>query len=55
MSTSEREMHKLVVDGATIEYADSGGAGEVILLVHAGVFGAGFVPLAASPELELDV
>ena len=52
MSTSERAMQKLVVDGATIEYADSGGAGEVILLVPAGVFGAGFVPLAASPELE---
>ena len=28
MSASEREMHKLVVDGATIEYADSGGGGE---------------------------
>ncbi|MQA79690.1 MAG: alpha/beta fold hydrolase [Streptosporangiales bacterium] len=32
-------------------YTDSGGDGELVLLVHAGVFGAWFEPLAAEPAL----
>jgi pimeloyl-ACP methyl ester carboxylesterase len=45
-------LHSLAVRGTTIEYTDSGGDGEPVLLVPAGVFGAWFVPLVASPELE---
>jgi pimeloyl-ACP methyl ester carboxylesterase len=41
----------LAVDGGQIAYTDSGGDGDLVLLVHAGVFGAWFVPLAAEPAL----
>jgi pimeloyl-ACP methyl ester carboxylesterase len=38
-------MEEMTVDGATIAWSDSG-SGEATLLVHAGVFGAWFAPLA---------
>ena len=37
---------EMTVDGATVAYADTG-AGDPVLLVHAGVFGAWIAPLAA--------
>src|SRR4051812_40526703 len=39
------DMEEMTVDGATIAWADTG-TGEPTLLVHAGVFGAWFEPLA---------
>lgn len=42
----------MAVPGTTVEYVDHGGSGEPILLIHAGVFGAWFEPLAADPALE---
>jgi pimeloyl-ACP methyl ester carboxylesterase len=45
-------MQPFPVDGTTVEYADSGGDGPPILLVHAGVFGAWFAPLAADAALR---
>lgn len=45
-------MHSMPVPGTTVAYADNGGAGEPILLIHAGVFGAWFEPLAADPTLD---
>lgn len=44
-------LQRLVVDGGEIEYVDEG-VGDPILLVHAGVFGAWFAPLAEEPQLE---
>jgi pimeloyl-ACP methyl ester carboxylesterase len=44
-------LHDLQVGADTIAFSDSGGDGEAVLLVHAGVFGAWFVPLAGAPEL----
>ena len=41
---SDQVMRRIAVDGATIEYSDCG-AGEALLLIHAGVFGAWFAPL----------
>jgi pimeloyl-ACP methyl ester carboxylesterase len=41
----------LALPGGTVEYVDHGGPGEPVLLVHAGVFGAWFEPLAAQPAL----
>jgi pimeloyl-ACP methyl ester carboxylesterase len=41
----------LAVDGAQIAYSDSGGPGDVVLLVHAGVFADWFAPLTAEPAL----
>jgi hypothetical protein len=35
----------LAVPGGMVQYIDHGGAGEPVLLVHAGVFGAWFAPL----------
>jgi pimeloyl-ACP methyl ester carboxylesterase/ketosteroid isomerase-like protein len=52
MTTSTSQLHTLTVAGDAIEYTDSGGPGPTILLVHAGVFGAGFANLAASTALE---
>src|SRR5918998_1739657 len=49
--TSHGAMQQLAVAGSEIEYADEG-AGDPILLIHAGVFGAWFAPLAEAPELE---
>ena len=40
-----------MVAGTTIDTTDHG-AGEPLLLVHAGVFADWFVPLAASPALD---
>ena len=45
-------LHAMAVPGTTVDYVDHGGGGEPILLVHAGVFGAWFEPLAAGPALE---
>jgi pimeloyl-ACP methyl ester carboxylesterase len=45
-------LHSLAVPGTTVDYVDHGGGGEPMLLVHAGVFGAWFEPLAAEPALE---
>ena len=42
----------LAVPGGTVQCIDQGGAGEPVLLVHAGVFGAWFAPLAAEPRLR---
>lgn len=42
---------QIPVDGALIEYEDVG-AGEPLLLIHAGVFSDWFAPLAALPELS---
>jgi pimeloyl-ACP methyl ester carboxylesterase len=50
MATST--LHSLAVPGTTVDYVDHGGDGEPVLLVHAGVFGAWFEPLAADPALE---
>ncbi|HUE59750.1 MAG TPA: alpha/beta hydrolase, partial [Acidimicrobiales bacterium] len=53
MATSDDELVALPVDGTTcIDYSDGGGQGEPILLVHAGVFGAWFAPLAADSALD---
>jgi pimeloyl-ACP methyl ester carboxylesterase len=53
MAISDHDLLALPVDGTTcIDYADGGGEGEPILLVHAGVFGAWFAPLAADPTLD---
>jgi pimeloyl-ACP methyl ester carboxylesterase/catechol 2,3-dioxygenase-like lactoylglutathione lyase family enzyme len=43
-TAAERSM---AVDGGEITWTDTGGEGEIVLLVHAGVFGAWFDPLAA--------
>jgi hypothetical protein len=52
MAFSDAEMlHALPADEARVEYSDRG-EGEAILLVHAGVFGAWFAPLAADPPLD---
>jgi pimeloyl-ACP methyl ester carboxylesterase len=53
MATSDGGLIALPVDGTTgIDYSDGGGEGEPILLVHAGVFGAWFAPLAADSTLN---
>ena len=49
--TSHGALQRLAVDGAEIEYVDAG-TGDPILLVHAGVFGAWFAPLAEQPQVE---
>jgi pimeloyl-ACP methyl ester carboxylesterase len=41
---NDQAMRRIALDGATIEYSDCG-AGEALLLIHAGVFGAWFAPL----------
>ena len=52
MAFSDGEMlHALPADEARVEYSDRG-EGEAILLIHAGVFGAWFAPLAADPALD---
>jgi pimeloyl-ACP methyl ester carboxylesterase len=43
-------LHPLAVDGTTVAYTDRG-SGDPILMIHAGVFGAWFAPLAADPLL----
>lgn len=45
------ELTRTTIDGLTVELTDSGGPGSVLLLVHAGVFGAWFEPLAAQEAL----
>lgn len=45
-------LRPLVVNGSTIEYAEHGGDGEPVLLIHAGVFGSWFEPLAAGSTLD---
>ena len=53
MAAPADHLPALLVDGAAgIEYSDGGGEGEPILLVHAGVFGAWFAPLAADSTLD---
>lgn len=44
--------HRLEVDGGEITWTDSGGDGPLVLLVHAGVFGAWFDRLVAEPALD---
>ena len=44
-------LRTLAADGAEIAYSDSGGPGDVVLLLHAGVFADWFAPLAAEPAL----
>jgi pimeloyl-ACP methyl ester carboxylesterase len=46
------ELRTLRVGDATIGGTDSGGERDPVLLVHAGVFGAWFAPVAAEPALE---
>src|SRR5918998_5116962 len=48
---SHGALQRLAFDGGEIEYVDEG-VGDPILLVHAGVFGAWFAPLAQAPDLE---
>ena len=43
--------HPLALPGGNVEYLDDGRPGEPVLLIHAGVFGAWFQPLAAQPAL----
>ena len=50
-TTRTSELRPLQVHDATIEYSDSGGDGEPLLLVHAGVFADWFTPLVAEPAL----
>ncbi|MEV4515777.1 alpha/beta hydrolase [Dactylosporangium sp. NPDC049525] len=38
--------------GADLAYTDSGGPGEPVLLIHAGVFADWFVPMATAPALD---
>lgn len=45
-------LHVLPVQDTAIAYTDSGGHGDPLLLVHAGVFGAWLAPLAAEPALQ---
>jgi pimeloyl-ACP methyl ester carboxylesterase len=51
ITTDHDARHSMAVQGTTVEYVDHGGDGEPVLLVHAGVFGAWFEPLAADPSL----
>ncbi|GAA4554932.1 alpha/beta fold hydrolase [Pseudonocardia xishanensis] len=44
--------HRLQVAGGEITWTDSGGDGPLVLLVHAGVFGAWFDRLVAEPALD---
>lgn len=46
-----KAMRAMSVHGATVEYDDHGD-GEPVLLLHAGVFGAWFVPLAAASTMR---
>lgn len=46
-TTSAQTLDTMVVDGTTIQYSDSGGRGDTVLLVHGGMFSAWFEPLAA--------
>lgn len=52
ITTDHDTLHSMAVQGTTIEYVDHGGNGEPVLLIHAGVFGAWFEPLAADPNLK---
>jgi pimeloyl-ACP methyl ester carboxylesterase len=45
-------MNVLTIKGTEIGYADSGGDGEPVLLIHAGAFADWFTPLAAAPALS---
>ena len=49
--TNDTTWHALAVDGGEIAYSDTGGDGDPVLLVHAGVFGAWFDPLTSDPAL----
>jgi pimeloyl-ACP methyl ester carboxylesterase len=51
ITTDLDALQSMAVQGTTVEYVDHGGDGEPVLLVHAGVFGAWFEPLAADPSL----
>jgi pimeloyl-ACP methyl ester carboxylesterase len=51
ITTDHDARHSMAVQGTTVEYVVHGGDGEPVLLVHAGVFGAWFEPLAAQPSL----
>jgi pimeloyl-ACP methyl ester carboxylesterase len=46
------QLQSLSVRDATVEFIDSGGTGEPLLLIHAGVFSDWFGPLAAEPALR---
>lgn len=48
--TTSPALHKIAVDDLELEYADIG-AGEPVLLIHAGVFADWFVPVAVDPAL----
>lgn len=45
------DLRRFQIDDAVVGVQDSGGSGPPVLLVHAGVFGAWFEPLAAHPGL----
>jgi pimeloyl-ACP methyl ester carboxylesterase len=51
ITTNHATLHSMAIGGTTVEYVDHGGDGPPVLLVHAGVFGAWFEPLAADPTL----
>ncbi|MFC4944125.1 alpha/beta fold hydrolase [Pseudonocardia sp. GCM10023141] len=50
--TDDQAMTVLDVDGDQVAYTDSGGTGTPLLLLHAGVFGSWFAPLATEPALD---
>ncbi len=52
MNASDHELESLTVYGSTVQFTDSGGSGPAILLIHAGVFSAWYVPLAAEPAVS---
>jgi pimeloyl-ACP methyl ester carboxylesterase len=45
------DLQRIELDDAIVGVHDSGGSGPPVLLLHAGVFGAWFEPLAADPAL----
>ncbi len=51
MERDPESMQRVALGDAEIDYSERG-AGEPIVLVHAGVFGAWFLPVSASPALD---
>jgi pimeloyl-ACP methyl ester carboxylesterase len=52
MSSTTTTLQRLRIGAAEIAYADSGGDGEPLLLIHAGLFADWFTPLASAPALS---
>nr|WP_296069181.1 alpha/beta hydrolase [uncultured Actinoplanes sp.] len=50
--TDIRTLTRSIIDGAEVAYADSGGDGEPMLLIHGGGLADWLTPLAATPELS---